>query len=263
MAPRTWDRRGRGPKPQYPRRGPRRPSLWGCSPQGWAALPGRGSWVAGSRGLWGRDSAERGVPRASGLTGVSGAAASPRTWPTPPGLGSWTRNGWESCPPPPKGQSHGDGAKPPTQKPFALAGQVQAAQLTTCSACRSRRSFSRRCSALSSMAAGGGGPAQTEPPILPRVALLPLLLRPLLPPLLRRPRAQHFRPHGNPVSNRPRSAPAARQPIRACARSGSAPVDAHWCRRPRFRGGFGLLAPARRGCPNPRCCSRRQGLSPD
>lgn len=75
-----------------------------------------------------------------------------------------------------------------------LVGRAQAAQLTTCSASRSRCSFSRRYSALSSIVAaqrgrqpsGDGTPPLTPATLLPPL-LAPLPLRHLLPPLLRRP----------------------------------------------------------------------------
>lgn len=83
---------------------------------------------------------------------------------------------------------------PPPRSPVPLVGRAQAAQLTTCSASRSRCSFSRRYSALSSIVAAQGGwkPTGDGTPVLTPATLLPPLLAPLplrhlLPPLLRRP----------------------------------------------------------------------------
>lgn len=161
----------------------------------------------GSGGVAVPELGPRRVRCSPGLTGVSEATASPRTWPTPPGLGSWTHNGSESCPLLPMRQNRTDGANRPPRSPFALAGRVQGAPLTTCSASRSRCSFSRRYSALSSMAAAqreqqqpprGRTPEPTRITPLPPFPA-PLPLRPLFPPSLRRPYPRHFRPQASPA----------------------------------------------------------------
>lgn len=125
-----------------------------------------------------------------GLTGVSEAAASPRTSPTPLGLGSWTRNGWESCPPLPKGQNHVDGAKPPTQKPFCprRVGPGRAAHHMLCLQVPPQLLPQVLGAEFHGGRRGRPGAGRTpDPTRVTPLPLVPLLQGPLLPPLLRRP----------------------------------------------------------------------------